>query len=351
MPQSENQPAKMAGEIKLENNNMTALEVAAALATGAWRWRKAQKVKELPEALGEYALLEEIPRPEGDNECQFGLYGASSSGKFAIAKQWTGTRKDSTHYWLYNEAMVYEALASLGKESQNLLKEKYPKISSPELLKIITEENRVLLLLEKVAGENLETLPVKERMPVYEESLGYLKLLSSLIPAEKLRRLNHRNMFYVSLMFPLLWLRAFTRAASALGDLSRGALIFFKSVPLLLSQNKPALVHRDLTDLNILIDGKGRIKLLDFELTVVTHPMFEVTQIMTGAWRKQEFWPEFYKTPAMKRIFENPETFRIYRTLSVYTAVHRLATCPETEIASHWEYLRHVLNLPQIVKP
>src|SRR3990167_254124 len=115
-----------------------------------------------PTSIGGYRLIHPILECKEPKFYQFGLY-QNSEGKQAIAKQWSGTRKNLNYYWLLNEINAYRGVWYLYKKNPELQKH-YPHIHIPKLLAVKKKSDRLIMLLEEVKGKSLET--IKDRKSV-----------------------------------------------------------------------------------------------------------------------------------------------------------------------------------------
>lgn len=319
------------------------LETFRMVALARWKKSGPAEPAALPRHIASYRLVKRIERPVGDREFQFGLY-RDDQGKEAIVKQWSGSKKDFGYYWLKNEIAVYQQFTSLYRATAPVLANLFPRIRPPNLLAVVQGPEQLLLLAENVAGQSLADKPAVA-IETFEEALRYLAYINEFFTPKARRHFLKRGMWYVVGLFPLLLLRAFFRNPKQLRQLAKAGLEFGRLIPLLLENNELSFIHRDLTYFNLFITPENDIRILDFELSVLAHPIFELTTIVTGSWYRENFLQEFYKLKVMKQVLSHHPSFEIYRGLSIYTAVHRLATTVKTELPNHYFYLEHALKL------
>lgn len=310
-----------------------------------WKKDSMKQKLSLPGSIDNYRLVAPVVREPGDDEYQLAIY-QDGFGRKGIAKQWCGSKKDIRYYWLQNEIRVYQGINYLQEIQKNTIFEKFPHITIPKLLKVIQEKNRIILFIEMIDGERIKNFPMSKRVEVFEVVLNYFNFLAGHTNEASLNKFFlKRRSWQIILLFFLVLVKSALMYPSVWRDLLRGAGVFIRFIPLIVKQKQLIFVHRDLTCHNILITKDKKIGIIDFELSVLCNPMFEITQIVTGSWRQENFWQEFYKLPTMKKILSNPKLNSLYRAFSVYTAVHRLASSPAQDFNLHLSYLRHALDL------
>lgn len=305
----------------------------------------------LPKKIDDYILIDTIYRPPGDDQYQFGIY-QNSRGKKGIVKQWDGKRKDGDYFWLVNEIKIYQGLDQVYKKYGKQISKKFPKTTVPKLLKVIKEKNRLVLFMEMLEGKTLDSInSMPKRMAAFQDVIRYFQYIGKLLGRSKLdkyflsRKIGHTIaiLAYMFLRVSVLYPRKFFYYIW-------GTLVFISCLPAMIKHNKFTFVHRDLTYMNVLVLKDGRFGAIDFELAVYTHPLYEITQIVTGSWRRKNFWQEFYKLEIMKEILSDKLSCQVYKGLTIFTAIHRMATSPKKDFIMHFSYLLHGLKLKPIQK-
>ncbi|MCK5061411.1 glycosyltransferase [Candidatus Parcubacteria bacterium] len=303
----------------------------------------------LPKKINDYNLIDTIYRPPGDDQYQFGIYENEKKEK-AILKMWDGDKKDGDWFWLINEIKTYQGLDELFKTSGAIIKEKFPGVKLPGLIKVIKTRNQLGLFMEMIKGETLDKEnSMKKRVLAFEQVTKYFQHLGQLIARSGLdKKFVKRNNIHTVLIFFYMLLRCVWIYPGIIPKLIYSLFVFLLNLPYLIKNSDMAFVHRDLTYMNVMNLHDGRIGVIDFELAVLTNPIYEITQLVTGSWHLENFWQEFYKLDIMKEIFTNKNKLHSYKALTIFTAVHRLATSPGKEFDSHYSYLIHGLGLKNI---
>ncbi len=300
----------------------------------------------LPESIDDYFLIDIIDRPKGDNQYQFGIYQNKKGGK-GILKMWDGEQKDGDWFWLNNEIKTYEGLDELFKLNGKLIKEKFPQIRLPDLIKRVETNNSLGLFMEMIEGEALNQEKTMQAIVLkFEQAIKYFQYLGKLIAWSSLEgKFVRRNNVHTVLIFIYMILRASWMYPKYIQRFALALILFLFNSPSLLKSNEMAFVHRDLTYTNVYSLNDGRIGVIDFEIAVLTNPMYEITQSVTSSWHLKGFWQEFYKLDIMKEIFKDKIKFKTYKALTIFTGIHRLATSPKKEFDSHYSYFEHGLKL------
>jgi thiamine kinase-like enzyme len=187
---------------------------------------------------------------------------------------------------------------------------------------------------------------VENRAKYFEEVIEYFRHLGELIMrfGQDKKFVRRQNIHTVLIYFYML-VRSAWMYPRIIPRLAHGLALFLSDLPYLAADRSLAFVHRDLTYMNVLKLSDGRIGVIDFELAVVTNPLYEVTQAVTGSWHLENFCREFYRRRLVKEILADKNKRHCYRALTIFTGVHRLATSPAKEFASHYSYYKHGLGL------
>jgi peptidoglycan/xylan/chitin deacetylase (PgdA/CDA1 family) len=311
---------------------------------------------ELPKSIDNYRMIDTIDRPKGDNQYQFGIY-ENDQGRRGILKMWDGKKKDGDWFWLSNEIKTYEGLSELFKANKSMISEKFGDVKLPKLIKRLETKNTLGLFMEQIDGKTLDHLPdIKDVIKAFDKAINYFRYLGELIAWNKSEAMfvKRTNAHTVAIFIYMLMRSIFMYPKKSIIILY-SLLVFMKNLSYLMISNDLAFVHRDLTYKNILKLPGEKIGIIDFELAVLTNPLYEITQIAVGSWRHHEFREEFYRLDIMKEIMDDKNKFYSYKALTIFTAIHRLATSPRRQFDLHYAYLMHGLGLklkndPQIYK-
>jgi len=300
----------------------------------------------LPRNIDDYYLVDTIFRPKGDDQYQFGIY-KNKKGKKGILKMWDGKKHDGDWFWLMNEIKTYEGLDKLFKMKGRQINNKFPNIRLPRLIKAIKATDQLGLFMELIEGKTLDKeSAIKRRVFAFEQVITYFQYLGKLIVQLKLdNRFVKRNNTHTVLIFFYMLLRSAWMYPKIIPRLVSGLFLFLANLPYLIKDNDMVFAHRDLTYMNVMTLNDGRIGVIDFELAVLTNPLYEITQAVTGSWHIKNFWQEFYELNLMKQILLDRNQFHSYKALTIFTAVHRIGTSPKKEFESHYSYLLHGLRL------
>ena len=297
---------------------------------------------EFPEQINGFALASVGKRSTSDKYLTADYVDAD--GKHAIAKQWTGRHKNLGYYWLQNEIRFYKFLDQVYRESTPELLQRFPDIRVPKLIATIEEENRLVLLVEYIQSQSIQALPDAEQVKIYEKLFSYLDLLDQRFIQQSEIALPVRPMAFLILRFPLVALLATIRHPKIFFEVLRSATIFTASIPTLLTQRTLRIVHRDLNPKNILIRD-GKIYLIDFELSVRSHPLIEIAHIMMNAWKSPSIWELLWQSHWLQTLQRDKQGMRMYKSLSLYLALLDLSLPSGRNLYPNSdEYLQHSLS-------
>jgi serine/threonine protein kinase len=301
----------------------------------------------MPEVIGDLKFIQIMFPERKHNKFQFGLY-RDSAGKEYIAKHLSLKDPGMDEYWLRNELSLYAAFTNLYKEKSTLIESKFPDISIPQLHSIIDDGERLMGVMERVEGATLEEFGDEKKMMLMEKEIAYFRFLNTIHDFSK-EVMTKRNMATMVAISLLATVGALLKNPSMAWEIVRGELMILGMSPWLITQTKKELIHRDVGYTNLLV-GKEKSYVIDFELSSVMHPMFEITQMVIGSWLKPGFPEMFKKSETMRKITSSTKDHLLYKLLTIYSGIHALAThakgtTTENKIQHLKEYLRYGLSL------
>ena len=294
-----------------------------------------------PTSIGGYRLIHPILECKEPKFYQFGLY-QNSEGKQAIAKQWSGTRKNLNYYWLLNEINAYRGVWYLYKKNPELQKH-YPHIHIPKLLAVKQKSDRLIMLLEEVKGKSLETIKIPARIPIYEEVISFFRELGNHLDVSTSQMFRKRSAWTTGFLFIAYLGRAILKHPEQLPVLMKATFLFARRFPKLIQDKDISLVHRDLTPSNIFLQGK-EIWIIDFQLLVITHRIFELAALNLKRWKDRHYWHLFQSTQTMKNMLNNPDSFAVYQALTIYLSVLNFVNTYQVSHEAVYDYLQYWLQ-------
>lgn len=303
---------------------------------------------DFPEHIGDFKFVKKIFQDRRHNKFLFALY-EDKNGKEFIAKQVSLKDPGLDEYWLRNEISVYESITNLYKEKGEEIKKYFPRFSIPKLAGVVDDNERLLGLIEKVEGETLFEIPVPERLKIMIEGINYFKYLNT-IHNFKGQVMTSRSIWQIII---ILFLALFGSLQKNIDDykiIYKGFCTLFVNIPWLLTQTDKRLIHRDIGYSNILTGPNGNY-LIDFELSALANPMFEVTQMAVGCWPREGFIESFLNSEFYDSIMKNKKERRLYKLFTIYSGIHALATHTKNDSPTAHKieiirtYLKHGLEI------
>ena len=300
---------------------------------------KSSRKLSLPKQIGVYRLLE-IVKHHRYLRFQLGIYQDNRGNKF-FAKQFSKINPGPDYYWLSNEINVYSELNSLYAKYGEKITNKFPRIKIPKLVKVFEDDKRLIMLLELVGGTPLHKFGPDKAINIYDELFEYFKFIGSMFDKKKL---GQRTNKYFLLTYPILALKSFIKYPYARGLVVRSTIVFFSAVPTLLRHQKLSFVHRDLNQLNILLD-KETIWLIDFEYAVLTNPLIEVIHVVMRSWHREDFRDKFINSWVEENLTKNFEALQTYKSLALYSAMLDLAVGDKVQSRNAYSFISSTINL------
>lgn len=190
----------------------------------------------------------------------FGSY-LDLDGKKVFVKRWSGTRNNQYRYFLTNEINLYKSF----KNNSNA------RVSAPKFMGEYHSQNTTSLFLEYVDGSNLATENTRKRIEAIEKVLKYLSKNTNILS----KKITNREAIYWILILPFISLKAIFLHPRYIGTILRAVAFTIKNGWAITKRNKRSLVHRDISDFNILIN-KNKTYLIDFQLACVADPAVDM---------------------------------------------------------------------------
>lgn len=272
-----------------------------------------------PQKIHEYTfvnILQDIP---ARSEYAFAEYH-SSNGK-AICKLYQGKPTTKAARFLRNEAKVYSFVASFFGSHTGKIGKK--TILIPKLIDHVSSETMSYILTEKVEGKLLAELSPEENVTVLEGLIQYFKKTQD---NNGLADLPQRSSPSLLMLFVVYLLKLWVR---------KPAYIFLSSqtiAPVLegflrLGRNpQKSLVHRDLGGYNNIFISPSHISVIDFQISVSSHWLFEVANILTTRWYNDAFIQAFRNGEVVKNIRNDAEQKAIFKAFTLYATILLMAS-------------------------
>ena len=290
-----------------------------------------------------YAFVRVLFPDRKHNKFTFAEY-KDKNGKSYIAKQINCNNLSFENYWLRNAIEVHRAIEDTYAQHDDVIRSKYPEIYIPEFIGAIEDGNRLLLLTEMVYGEDLTDISPEKRIKIFERVVSYFNFLNTLVNPGNYNFAKRTPFHAFVLFWPILGV-SIIRCPDQIKPILTAAIKFLVQAPFFFAQNKMSLAHRDLGYKNILLGSDNRIYIIDFELATYIHPMSEIVQLVIACWKRPDFFEAFQKSKLMTDIKTDRKTYRLYKTLSLYSAVHSIATAQKDVLDLSKKYLAYVLTL------
>ncbi len=275
-----------------------------------------------PNRIGEYVFVKEFFPQRSSKTYRYGIY-KNGSGEKAIAKQWIGKKHSLPWYSLANEISVYRVLQETLRAHPEVT-EKFPHIHIPRFIDEVEDKKSLILLIECLEeSKPLIEFPEEKRLETYAQVLGYLAFLGKYIKGKRLVSISHRTAWHTVILFPIIFARALLRHPSCIVFIFRSAIAYMRRIPCLFKAGV-SFSHRDLGGWNILARGDD-VWIIDFQLAVLTHPLFDAVSIALKTWEDPNFGKKFLESVYMKELLAKECSRKEFLALSAHLALYNLS--------------------------
>lgn len=293
--------------------------------------------------LGEYVFVRTFDPVRKIRSNSFAVY-KNNTGRYAMAKLMDGTKKNLDYYQFLKEIRTFQAIANLMENFGETIRKKFPDVSFSAYISHVWKNDKVILLTEMVEGKTLESAPLETKVQMTEKVLAFLSEVGKYFNHSNNFPLPYRPALYIILIFFSVSLISVVRHPVLLGKILRSILIFIRTLPPLLTYGHMTFVHRGLEHHNMMIDN-SHITILDLEVAAKTIDLIDPIHILLYSWDDQPFFNAFYQSQVMKNIRNDRKKFQVFRALSLYAALHQIATGYERDREMYLQFLDHSLKV------
>lgn len=279
--------------------------------------------KDLPKSVGNFAFIERFKKETIILPVfQYGIY-ENNNGQRALAKYWQGKSKNLAYFTLKNEINIYKTLNHVQSKLRGKIPKELKSISIPQILLSEENNNSLIVLIEFIDNAKIaQNENPKNKIKIYLKVIDYLKFLGDNLSEDEKSRISVRTSLNLVFLYPFILIKSILTHPKNAADMLKASLVFLRSIPLLLKDNRMTLSHRDLRFKNILIKNK-KIYLIDLEYCAFTNPFYELANSFHSYWKENKFEKIFLNV--LKRRFQKEPNFQpIFKGLLVDTVIHAL---------------------------
>lgn len=295
-----------------------------------------------PLNIGSFTFVKEFFPDKKNKNFDFAIY-KNENGKRAIAKQWNNSCKRINYHWLMNEIKVYEEIHRVRAQDPQI-NQRYPSVRVPDLLGVFKEKDRLTMFVEQIDGQSLKTLPTEKQVDFFQDAIEYIAFLGDRMDSSAKRVLVRRSMWYVMAMFPPVITLATVNHPKRFLSILYGGIVFSFNVFRILNQKNMTFVHRDLHPEHIITKG-AHLWIIDFQISAITNPAFEVAGLLIFLWNDIKFREAFKNGRIMVSLKKDKNKFYAYKTLSIYIALYNLGVNKRMPSSQVFSYLNYALGL------
>lgn len=297
---------------------------------------------DFPRKIGNFVFVKKFFPDKKVRQFYFAIY-KDDSGKEAIAKQWNKSCKYIHYHWLMNEINVYKEIHRV-LDNNPQISQKYPNAHIPRLLGVLREKSRLIMLIEKIDGQSLKDLSTENQVSFFQTAIEYLALLGERVDLSAKSSLIKRSGWHMMATFLFIIILAVLNHPKRFLSIFYGGIVFVLNIFRILNSKNMTLVHRDLHPDHIITIG-NHLWIIDFEISVITNPAFEIAVLRIFLWNDTEFCDQFEKGQAMESIMKDKNKFYSYKILSIYLALYNFGAINRIPSDQVFSYLNYALGL------
>lgn len=245
--------------------------------------------KLMPKNIGEYRLKNTILPKNHVTKYSYGEY-RSKLGRRVFVKRWVGEKRDLDYYGLLNEIKILQFF----RLSRLLVPDIFVRGIASEYVDSFISDFEVILILKYVSGQDISSLPAVQKVSIYERIITSIQVFNHNTKA--FHGISKRPQFYWVMVVPLILIVSLFKNPFKLGAIMGGILIFLRVLPDFLIDQDKQLVHRDLSDHNIIMRGNG-VSLLDFQLSTIGNRLIDYVVPLIKNHKQQEFIRLYMDSP------------------------------------------------------
>lgn len=300
-----------------------------------------------PATLKSFSFKREIHPEQPHRRFALAEY-VNQEGITAIAKRLNGSRFSLNYFRLNNEIRFYETRAKLSATQNAELQKQWPHISTPRYIATIHSRGGKILLIEKITGQPITTLPIEKQVELYEEILGFIPALGSMVTLSM--RLLTCTPIYQIISMPIIVFRALLLSPSLWKTILSMTRSFVLALPQLLRDRRTLFVHRDLLPNNILVNSTGHISIIDFDVLGKMHPYIELGKLSLGLWERDAVREAWLTSTTMRSIPLTGSHRMVFQALGYYLVVFELGL-PHANKKALFAYASFLSNRSFVATP
>lgn len=303
-----------------KNFNQSTLLINYLASSLVEKFHKNTKVK-IPREITGYKYIRTLSRNQEGNTA-VALYN-NKNGKNVVIKIWKGRFKDYSYFALKNEAAVYQTLNETIQRLEGKIPSEFQNLRIPMLIDFIESGESLILIIEWLNAKGLKNFKEEKIIKTYFKVNNFFEYLGKNMTISEKNSISTRSALSYTLLYPLLFLKAIVSNSSSLSNIVKGGLVFVKTLPVLLSNEKISLIHRDLNFENIMISGRN-IYVIDLEFCTFTYKAYEFVTTAKYTWNKKFMQKDFFKE-LIKSYGQKGKNMELIKLMTVIIATHALA--------------------------
>lgn len=242
-----------------------------------------------------------------NTQYHFAIY-KDSEGNLAFCKLWRSKQKDQAYKWICNEIAVYSRFTQVYKKYGKEIYRKFPEIRVPTLHESKITATKAYFLVDLIKGEKLEVQDDKSKAVLFERIMVFFTFITPYLVAGKHHIFRLSKIYLFALFHYYLFVAVASRKLQ-LSALLRVTGIFYIGFIDVIFSRKNVFVHRDLGFGDNVLLSKGKVYLLDFQLSSLSNPLIELANITIANFDHQRQKKLLFKQPTIRSILKQ-ETHR-----------------------------------------
>lgn len=275
---------------------------------------------------------------------QFALY-EDKNGKKYLCKMCGMDSSIADRNGLENEIRVYQAFRAISPSIRSKASDMFPHFVIPEMLSWHSSDTMIYLLIEYLPGTFLSQSNSKiQSVEIYAQASLFFQELSK--SSAFIRAIpQKRTVLHFFILFHQSFVGSLIRFPAQWKFILSSAPRFYRGLFAMALDGKMNFVHRDLGGDNNVLLTKDHVVLIDYQISVLTHPLVELANIIASRKLDSDFSDAFFQSDVWRDLKRSGRNVLIFRSLLLYESLHNVFIGTPKDAVASLDIMKRALSL------